>query len=401
MRIVILTERPFPYGMAATTRMVAYARGMIDAGADVSVLCTKPTETPGRKSINTETEGDFEGIHFKYTPGTTVRSSSAFRRVIHYYSGFFRAKKELRRMQERAKIDVMFMGLSNFWFTWSHARWSRRNKVLFVQERSEYPFIGISGPWQSLKLMFYLRITCKLFDAIVIITRALEAYFSRWIRKGAGIYLLPMLVEAERFRSPDRKPEGLPGKYIAYVGDMQGDKDGVPILIESFARISASYPEMHLVLIGDTRFEGFEGLRKRVEDKGLSDRVHFTGRLERDELPAFLGSADYLALARPSSRQAEGGFPNKLGEYLATGKAVVVTSVGEIPEFLTDGENAFVSVPDDVQAFADKLKEALDDPARAKLIGERGRKLVDTVFHPGLQAGRMLEYFHELKKSTC
>ena len=38
MRIVILTEGPFPYGMAATTRMVTYARGMTDAGADVSVL---------------------------------------------------------------------------------------------------------------------------------------------------------------------------------------------------------------------------------------------------------------------------------------------------------------------------------------------------------------------------
>jgi glycosyltransferase involved in cell wall biosynthesis len=384
--------------MAHTTRILAYARGMSDAGAVVSVLCTKPTESPGDNIKNVETEGDFGGIHFKYTTGTTTRSTAAFKRIVQYYSGFFRAKKELRRMQESEKIDVLFMGLSNFWFTRSYAGWSRRNKVLFIQERSEYPFVGVAGPWQKFKLKVYLRITCKLFDVIVVITRALETYFSKWIRKDASIYLLPSLVEAERFRSPGEKPEGLPDKYIAYLGSMQGNKDGVPILIESFSRISALHPEVHLVLIGEKGFEGFERLEKLVVDRGLSDRVLFTGRLERDELPAVLGSASYLALARPTSLQAEGGFPNKLGEYLATGKAVVVTAVGEIPKFLTDGENAFISVPDDVDAFAYKLKEALDDPDRAKTIGERGRELVDTVFHPVLQARKMLEFFHELRK---
>jgi hypothetical protein len=100
MRIVILTDRPFPYGMAHTTRILAYARGMSDAGAVVSVLCTKPTESPGDNIKNVETEGDFGGIHFKYTTGTTTRSTAAFKRIVQYYSGFFRAKKELRRMQE-------------------------------------------------------------------------------------------------------------------------------------------------------------------------------------------------------------------------------------------------------------------------------------------------------------
>jgi len=102
--------------MASITRIVAYARGMKDAGSDVSVLCIKSTEIRGKKIQNIEVERDFEGIHFTYTPGTTTPSPYAFKRVIHYYSGFFRTRKELRRMQEKANIDVLFMGLSNFWF---------------------------------------------------------------------------------------------------------------------------------------------------------------------------------------------------------------------------------------------------------------------------------------------
>lgn len=398
MRVVIQTEGPFPFGMAATTRLLTYARGMVEAGAEVTVLCTKPSEAPGTTPVNTVTEGSFEGINFKYTPGTTQRSSSSLKRLFHYYKGFFYGKKELRKMTGDSPVDVLFMGLSGFWFTWSYYRWTRRNHVLFVQERSEYPFIGVHGPWQQFKLWFYLRVTCRFFDAVIVITKALENYFAKWIRKDAETYLLPMLVEFERFALAKGKPETLPEKYIAYVGNMQGSKDGVPVLIESFAGIADAFPDVHLVLIGDTGFEGFGELLEMIKERGLSERVHFPGRIERGDLPLFLAAASCLALARPSSKQAEGGFPNKLGEYLATGRPVVITSVGEIPRFLSDGENAFVSVPDDARAFADKLKETLGDPVRARTIGQQGQKLAQTVFNPKLQAEKMLAFFAAMKK---
>ena len=60
-------------------------------------------------------------------------------------------------------------------------------------------------------------------------------------------------------------------------------------------------------------------------------------------MPKYLCNAKLLALARPDSIQAQGGFPTKLGEYLATGRPVVVTKVGEIPDYLEDGVNAFLS----------------------------------------------------------
>ena len=398
MNIVILTENPFPDGPASTIRLTAYAHGMLAAGAGVNVLCTKATEPPGRNPRNREAQGVFEGIRFRYTAGTTIRPSSPFKRIFLYYSGFFKARKELQKIHEESKVDVLFTGLYNYWFTRSYYRWARKRGVLLVQERSEYPFIGVNGPLQKLKLRFYLRYTCRLFDVIVVITKALEAYFSKWIRGDARIYLLPMLVEADKFRHPVQKPEHLPDRYIAYVGNMQGEKDGVPVLIESFAKISAVYPDVHLVLIGDTEFEGFGRLESLVGKLGIADRVHFTGRLHLDELPGYLSGACCLALARPANKQAEGGFPNKLGEYLAAGRPAVLTSVGEIPGHLTDGENAFISLPGDPDAFAAKLSEVIGDPGRADKIGAQGSKLVETVFNPLVQAEKMLKFFNEIKK---
>ena len=94
----------------------------------------------------------------------------------------------------------------------------------------------------------------------------------------------------------------------------------------------------------------------------IKNRIIFTGRLNRNEVAKY-------------------GFPIKLGEYLSTGKPVIVTSVGDIPLFLKDGENAYISKPDDVASFANKLNDCLSDPFKASYIGKKGEKLVYREFN--------------------
>jgi len=94
----------------------------------------------------------------------------------------------------------------------------------------------------------------------------------------------------------------------------------------------------------------------------IKNRIIFTGRLNRNEVAKY-------------------GFPIKLGEYLSTGKPVIVTSVGDIPLFLKDGENAYISKPDDVASFANKLNDCLSDPFKASYIGKKGEELVYREFN--------------------
>jgi len=112
-----------------------------------------------------------------------------------------------------------------------------------------------------------------------------------------------------------------------------------------------------------------------------SDRIIFTGQLDRKSVIEKINSAYCLVLERPDNIQAKYGFPTKLGEYLSTGKPVIVTSVGDIPLFLKDGENAYISKPDDVVAFANKLNDCLSDPFKASYIGKKGEKLVYREFN--------------------
>lgn len=388
MKILIVTQYPFPFGLAQTNRLIAMAKGLVHAGCEVIVTCIKPTEV-STKIRNKDKEGEMDTVKFVYPGGKTVRSNFLMVRMFDYYKSLFRSLCYIKKENKRKGIDILFMGVTTSFNTLLFHIFSKLLHIKFIQERSEYPFLSYKNSVLGrLQLGIYLNIVCKFFDGFIVITKALEKYFRPYLKKEVPIFLLPILVETERFDQKINNPE----KYITYCGSMEGNKDGVPILIDSFHQISIEFPSYKLLLIGGTNFKGFNSLQKQIEAKKLTEKVVFTGRIERDALPAYLSQSSILVLARPTSKQAEGGFPTKLGEYLATGRPVVVTKVGEIGEFLVDSQNAFISIPDSADAFAIKLRIALKDYETAKIIGLEGKKLAQTIFNYKFQGEQLLNW---------
>jgi glycosyltransferase involved in cell wall biosynthesis len=117
----------------------------------------------------------------------------------------------------------------------------------------------------------------------------------------------------------------------------------------------------------------------------------------RDVIPSIIGNADLLALPRPDSKQAQGGFPTKLGEYLATGKPVCATTVGELPDYLTDNESVFFAQPGSVESFAEAMRRALYDPENAKRVGLNGKQVAQEEFNKDIQAKKLYQFLLELQ----
>jgi len=208
------------------------------------------------------------------------------------------------------------------------------------------------------------------------------------MKKDTKMHLMPILVETERFSQPDTPSRNV----ISYCGSMQGTKDGVPLLIDAFSKIASKFPETNLQLIGPTNFEGFSHLQKQINELSLANRIVFTGRVERDKMPGLLRESRILALARSSSKQAEGNFPTKLGEYLATGRLSVVTSVGAIPEFLVHEKNALLADPGDIEDFAKQLEYGMGNENVRTTIGREGRMLAENVFNYKVQGDKLFNW---------
>src|SRR6185312_8449317 len=85
----------------------------------------------------------------------------------------------------------------------------------------------------------------------------------------------------------------------------------------------------------------------RVRALGLERSVRLCGRQLHTMVPWWMSAADVFCL--PSHME---GWPNVVLEALASGRGVVATRVGGIPELVTDGKNGVLVPPKDPEALA-------------------------------------------------
>lgn len=238
--------------------------------------------------------------------------------------------------------------------------------------------------------------TIGKIDLFAVMTKTLTEHYRQMAKPGAKFMPLPMTVDMGRFEGvTDDVPYVKP--YIAFTGTMSNRKDGVDVLIKAFIRIAVKYPNLHLYLAGFWHYD-VPAQDKLIEESGVSNRIHRLGVLEREQIPPFVCNAHVLALSRPDSHQAQGGFPTKLGEYLATGNPVCVTKVGEIPDYLEDNVSAFMAEPGSVGSFADALDRAMCE--KATIVGTAGRKVAEENFNAAKQTKRLSDFLKENKNEN-
>jgi glycosyltransferase involved in cell wall biosynthesis len=105
-----------------------------------------------------------------------------------------------------------------------------------------------------------------------------------------------------------------------------------------------------------------ELLEERHHQLDLGDRFQFLG--QRDDVLNLLVGADVFVLA---SRQE--GLPVSLMEATSVGIAIVATSVGGVPQVITDGVDGLVVPPGDPTALVDALQRVVCDPALRERLG--------------------------------
>jgi glycosyltransferase involved in cell wall biosynthesis len=387
--------------MATTNRIAAIAKGLILHNCDVKVICTRPTELRD-KPVNINVSGfSKEGIEYIYTAKTVYWPKSIIGKLFVILKGFVGFFLNFNRIHRRKGIDIVISTTTNYFFNFFFSTVAKRYGCKTILTLDEYPrVIRASDKYPVFFRWFYLRSFYKLFDAAIIMTNVLIEYYKPLLSERAAILHLPMSVDADRFSvKSDQRP--FPYEYIAYCGNLGHDeKDGVPDLIVAFSYVAKRYPDIKLLIIGGTNSSAqdtvFEKLRTLARNLNIHESIVFTGRVGRDVLPDFLMHAKVLALARPASLQAHGGFPTKLGEYLATGRPVVVTNVGEISYYLQDEQNSFVVKPGDPRSFADKLLYVLDNYEQAVMIAKRGQKLSATVFNSQVQSTLLYDFLSKV-----
>lgn len=256
--------------------------------------------------------------------------------------------------------------------------------VKVFHERTEHPEV-VKVKFTSLKR--YYKTISKL-AGVFAISKPIRDFF---VKKGVPqekAHVINMTVDPSRFEGIMKEPSS---DYIAYCGTASNNKDGVDELIKAFAIVHKTHPFIKLYIIGDTPSKNDEfGNLKLIKDLGIQEFVVFTGRISSEQMPQILKNARVLALDRPKNEQADYGFPTKLGEYLLTQNPVVVTKVGTIPDYLTDGISALMAEERNPEEFASKICWALNHKEEADRIGKAGYDVAMKHFNVNIEGEKML-----------
>ena len=205
---------------------------------------------------------------------------------------------------------------------------------------------------------------------VVAVSRALADEVAALGVARERISLVMNGVDGELFRPRDRAEAraelGLParGPIALYVGNLKETK-GVLDLAAAWERLAPTVPDGHLVVIG-----GGDQKARLDELAGRLPRMAVLGPRPLAEAARYMAACDVLTL--PSWAE---GTPNVVLEALASGRRVVATAVGGIPDLVRDATLGELVPPRDPATLAQALGRALAhsyDPDEVARRGARG-----------------------------
>lgn len=337
---VILCCPGFPASVDAADKpfLLDHAQAIRRLGIDVTVICPSVPGLPSRSKINGVTV-----IRVRYAPRRleTLASTGAMYKEAHGW---------------RAVLVVpMLMAL-----LWATLREAKHNRPFAIHGHWWVPggFVAIIGAGlmrsasivhlhgsdvvvaKSKGMRYLARRVMRSANFVVAVSEPLREWGE--VVSGREILVMPMPINIDRFPDPVAPPADGP---IVAVGRLVEEK-GFDILVAAVALLEAD-EKSRIVIVG----EGPE--RKRLTEQALKLGVELDllGELSPRKLGEVYKSARLVVV--PSRRE---GYGLVAAEAAASGRAVVGSRVGGIPDLIEDGVSGMLVEPGDVEQLSKALK---------------------------------------------
>lgn len=230
-----------------------------------------------------------------------------------------------------------------------------------------------AGRWAR-ELRHLERRILRSADRVIALTSTMAAELAEFVPESRLRIVLPASPRpvVERGRDEIRRELGVApdAPLVVCAARLHPQKD-LPTLLAAWRSVADARPDARLRILGDGPLH--DELGAMIQRLGIAGSAELTGRVPR--------AVDHLAAADISVMTSIWeGASIVLAECTRLGIPVVSTPTGMAPDLL-DGERGGVIVPiGDVDAVSAALLELIDDPERAKRMGELGREHAELVF---------------------
>lgn len=146
--------------------------------------------------------------------------------------------------------------------------------------------------------------------------------------------------------------------------------------LEALAKIKQKHPKVKLVCTGYESERTVAWLKNLAKELGVLDNLIYLDR--RKDIQNVIATFDIgIITSIGSEANTRAGL-----EYIASGKPVVATSVGVIPEVILNSEVGFIVPPQNSEELAINIMKLIENPAMRQLMGQRGRTRAELYFSP-------------------
>ncbi|MFQ5565298.1 MAG: glycosyltransferase family 4 protein [Paracoccaceae bacterium] len=232
-----------------------------------------------------------------------------------------------------------------------------------VEEQATYRNLVLGETARALE-----REVFSTADALMIVSEGLRAYVVGRGARPDRVHVLGNAVDLTRF-NPAVTPAAPGLDPAAFVVGFTGSLKrwhGIDILLEAFRQVRRQAPDAHLLIVGDGPKRGWaEGFAQGAQ---LDDAITMTGWIDHAALPGLIARMDVATAPYPPSQNSYFS-PLKLYEYLAVGRPIVASAIGQTAEVIADGVNGILAPPGDADALAGALLALRADRDRAARLG--------------------------------
>ncbi len=382
------------------TRHHELARYLVSQGHRVTVITSPVSYLTGSRSRQPDSPQEEPGISIRRVAVSTSLHKSFVRRIYAFIA--FMVSSFFTGLGVR-KVDLVwgtsppiFQGLT----AWALAR--LKGVPFLFEVRDLWPKFAIAVGVLRNPLLIHLSLWLERFlyrhsDRVVVNS---PGYIAHVEENGARrVELVPNGADPEMFNPADkgttfRTAHRLEGDFIVLYAGAHGMSNDLGVVMHAAGKLENDQPEVRFVFLGDGK-EKYT-LQEQAAAMHLSN-VLFLPPLPKNGMTEALAAADAcIAILKPIE-EYNTTYPNKVFDYMAAGRPVVLAIDGVIRQVVEDAGCGVFSPPGDPVALAQAVTYLARDPKNARRMGLAGRNYLEGHFSRAVIAQRLLRILESMQ----
>jgi glycosyltransferase involved in cell wall biosynthesis len=260
----------------------------------------------------------------------------------------------------------------------------------------------ISIPLKLARWEYQEKLCFRNADAVIVVSEeAKEYYVEKYDAPADKVNVVMNTVDLSYFYSfpiEQEIVEKLKQYFVICSSGNQGFNRGIHTAVLALPKIVSRIPEARLLLVGPASRETLEEWVNSASGIAALDKhVIFTGWQEPSLFPSYITASSVGILpVLTNTPQTNFSSPNRLFEYMALGKPVVVSSARSLKRIIEQTESGLVFESGNPDEFADAVIRLYEDKELAARMGKAGLNAAKTKYNWEVEGKKLTELYQEL-----